>query len=124
MSHERTVMCGCKYSDAVDVYKKKLIITSHGVVCTFQRKTFISWSLQFIRKGLGFSRSLFLSHIAVLKISSKANDLCKWISYFTYLIGNTLANFEHHLSMTSSVSPSPHAFTHTYYTHPPPFALS
>lgn len=88
---------------------------SDPTMYTFERNLFINRPLQFMQKGLS-KINLFLSHIAVLKISSKVNDLCKWVFSFTYLIGNTLANFEHHLSMTSSMSPSLHAVTHTH-TH-------
>lgn len=48
--------------------------------------------------------SLFLSHVAVIKISSIANCLCRRIAAFASLIGNTQSSCEHHLVMTSSAS--------------------
>lgn len=92
--------------------QKLLIPLFHQIVCN--QKLFISSSLEFMLRWLCLSgTNLFSSLTTVLKISTKANDLCKWFSTFTYLIGNTLANFEDHLSVTSSVSP--HTQTHTHY---------
>lgn len=46
--------------------------------------------------------NLFLSYAAVLKISSKANRLCKRIAAFASLIGDAPSRFEHLLAVTSS----------------------